>query len=71
MLSGKLSRYQLKQSFMKKIEVKHDAQPENEVIINAVWCDIGSHKVRETEMRQINSILFDASVCEDCYDHYN
>jgi hypothetical protein len=48
--------------------VKHEAQPEHEVIINAVWCDIGSHKVSED---RLVTIAADATVCEDCYDHYN
>lgn len=53
---------------MKKIEVKHDLYPINEVIINAVWCDIGSHKVSEDDLV---AIAADATVCEGCYDHYN
>lgn len=48
-----------------KLDVQHDTS-ENEVIINAVWCDIGSHKVREDEMRFVG----DAAVCDGCYDHY-
>jgi hypothetical protein len=52
---------------MKKLEVKHDQFPENEVIINGVWCDIGGHKVHEDEMR----FSEDASVCNECHDHFN
>jgi hypothetical protein len=50
-----------------KLEVKHDQFPENEIIINAVWCDIGGHKVYEDEMRYGP---YDASICFDCYDHF-
>lgn len=52
---------------MTTLQVKHDRFPENEVAINPMWCDIGSHKVSE------NRIIskFDVAVCEDCYDHYN
>jgi hypothetical protein len=53
---------------MNKIEVSHDTQPENEIIINGVWCDIGSHKVSED---MLVAIAADAAVCEACYDHYN
>ena len=52
---------------MKKLEVKNAAFPENEIIINAVWCDIGSHKVHEYEMRHGS---WDANVCNDCYEHF-
>lgn len=48
-----------------KIPVKHDTS-ENEIIINAVWCDIGGHKAHEDEMR----FSEDASVCYECYDHF-
>jgi hypothetical protein len=41
-------RVQANRYFMKLI-VKHEAQPEHEVIINAVWCDIGSHKISEID----------------------
>lgn len=51
-----------------KLKVIHDMFPENEVIINAVWCDIGSHKVSEDDLV---AIAGDATVCEGCYDHYN
>lgn len=54
-----------------KLPVKHDVSPENEIAINPVWCDIGSHKVSEWQMQGSSSILFDAAVCEDCYEHYN
>ena len=55
----------------RKLQVTHDRYPENEVVINGVWCDIGSHMVNENDMRQASSVLFDANVCEGCYDHYN
>lgn len=48
------------------LQVKHDVSPENEIAINPVWCDIGSHKVSETLIRSVA----DVAVCEDCYDHY-
>jgi hypothetical protein len=53
---------------MKTIEVTHDAQPENEIIINAVWCDIGSHKAPED---MLVTIAADAAVCEIVNEHYN
>lgn len=52
------------------VKVRHDISPENEIVINGVWCDIGSHMVREDELHRNSSILFDASVCEGCYEHY-
>lgn len=48
------------------LKVRHDQSPENEIIINAVWCDIGGHKAHEDEMR----FSEDASVCYECYDHF-
>jgi hypothetical protein len=51
-----------------KLDVKHDHFPENEVVINGVWCDIGSHKVSENDLHNNSS---DASVCEDCWEHFN
>lgn len=53
-----------------KIEVKHDQFPTNDVVINPVWCDIGSHMVSEEEMAYTGPMI-DASVCQGCYDHYN
>lgn len=50
------------------LKVKHDLFPENEAVINAVWCDIGSHKVSEDDLVIIAG---DAAVCSACYDHYN
>ncbi len=50
-----------------KLKVTHDISPENEIIVNSVWCDIGGHKVHEDEMRFGPS---DASVCYECYDHF-
>ena len=50
-----------------RLTVTHDQFPENEIVINGVWCDIGSHKVREEEMR----FSEDAAVCHDCHDHFN
>ena len=50
-----------------KLEVKHDRSPENEVVINGVWCDVGSHKVREDELVHMN-VAIDASCCESCYE---
>lgn len=55
-------------SNMKKLEVKHDRYPVNEIPINAdCWCDIGSHKVPEWMIRTVG----DVGVCDDCYEHFN
>jgi len=52
----------------KRLQVKHDTKERRiELIINPVWCDIGSHYVSEDFMRWG---AWDASVCEDCYDHF-
>lgn len=53
---------------MNRLEVQHDRFPENEIVINGVWCDIGSHKVREDELVRMN---VDATCCEGCYDNFN
>lgn len=51
-----------------KLKVFHGyGSQENEVIINGVWCDIGSHKVSEDSLV---TVAADATVCDDCYDHY-
>lgn len=50
-----------------KLSVKSD-MTEYEVVINAVWCDIGSHKVSEDDLV---GMAADVSVCQGCYDHYN
>jgi hypothetical protein len=65
--SGTVRIYQLVVIYM-NLKVTHDVQPENEVIINAVWCDIGSHNVSED---MLVAIAADATVCEGCYDHCN
>lgn len=56
--------------FSKKIAVKHlSSDFTDELIINAdCWCDIGSHKVPEWHMQNVQG---DVSVCADCYDHFN
>lgn len=53
----------------KHLVVMHDLYPENEVVINGVWCDIGRHIVSEGEIVSINNN--DAAVCEGCYEHHN
>lgn len=59
----------LMEAYGTKLEVTHDRFPENEILINAdCWCDIGSHKVPEFMMQSVQG---DASVCADCYDHFN
>ncbi len=47
-----------------KLPVKSDKH-EYEVVINGVWCDIGSHNVSEDQIR----FMYDVSVCENCYEH--
>lgn len=58
------------ETLTKKLIVKHDIQPENEVFINAVcWCDFCSRKLPEWKMNTNKG--WDVQVCEDCYEHYN
>jgi hypothetical protein len=59
----------MQQDNPKLLKVQHDRFPENELIINAVWCDVGSHKAREDEMRYMGED--GVAVCEGCYEHYN
>ena len=52
-----------------KLKVKHDMFPENEVFINCTCeCDFCGRKLPEFKMIHVAG---DASVCEDCYDHFN
>ena len=51
------------------LPVKHELQPEHEILINAdCWCDIGRHKVPEW---MLVNCAGDANVCEDCWDNFN
>lgn len=51
----------------KKLVVKHDLFPENEILFNCdCWCDFCSTYLPEWKMTNIA----DAQVCEDCYEHY-
>lgn len=50
------------------MQVTHDTQLENEILLNAhYWCDIGGHKVPEW-MLQNTSV--DAQMCTDCFDSF-
>lgn len=53
-----------------KLPVRHlQSDYQDELIINAdSWCDIGSHKVPEWNMQNVQG---DASVCADCYENFN
>ncbi len=51
------------------LEIRHDRYPTNEIFINAdCWCEFCSRKLPDWKMQNIHG---DASVCEDCYEHYN
>jgi hypothetical protein len=52
------------------LKVRHFQSDYNdELIINAnCWCDIGGHKVPEW---MLHNTMADASVCEDCWEHFN
>lgn len=53
-----------------KLPVKHlSSDYDDELIINAdCWCDIGCHKVPEWNLQNVQGY---ASVCADCYEHFN
>ena len=51
------------------LEVRHDAQPENEIFINCdSWCDLCSRRLPEWKM---TNLAVDQGVCEDCYENFN
>ena len=51
------------------LEVRHDAQPENEIFINCdSYCDFCQRKLPEWKMINWSA---DPSICDDCHDHFN
>lgn len=50
----------------KKLEVKHDHFPENEIVINGVECECGFN-----EHPDLIHYVGDTAWCDACYDHYN
>lgn len=67
-MKTKLHEYRgLAKDMPRRLDVTHDIQPENDVAINPVWCDIGGHQVSEWEIRSIG----DTECCEDCFEYFN
>lgn len=50
----------------RKLEVKHDRFPENEIVINGVECECGFK-----EHPDLIHYVGDTAWCDSCFDHFN